>query len=199
MTPCATVPENACRLLRRCVRLWPLRPGSLRRNGRGALMGMGVCLAVSLAACATQTGSSPAPIRPVVAQPPPALPAHHETSTKPSKTVKTSYQGSGTAGHSTASGERYNPNGLTAASRTLPIGSTVKVTNPGTGRSVKVRINDRGPFVHGRDLDLSKRAAEKVGITHKGVARLKVTPVESHPVSGESEAPAPVATPGARN
>ena len=149
------------------------------------------------------TGSSQAPITPVVAQPPPAVPTRSETSTKTSskasKTVKASYQGSSTAGHSTASGEPYNPNGLTAASRTLPIGSTVKVTNPATGRSVKVRINDRGPFVHGRDLDLSKRAAEKVGITHKGVSRLKVTPVESHPTSSESEAPAPVATPGARN
>jgi rare lipoprotein A len=69
---------------------------------------------------------------------------------------------------------------------------------------VKVLINDRGPFVHGRDLDLSKRAAEKVGITHTGVARLKVAPVDSHrvsshPVSSESEAPAAVATPAARN
>lgn len=203
MTPCATVPENARRLIWRRVMLWPSSLGSLRRKGRSALVGMGVCLAVSLAACATQTGSSQAPITPVVAQPPPAVPTRSETSTKTSskasKTVKASYQGSSTAGHSTASGEPYNPNGLTAASRTLPIGSTVKVTNPATGRSVKVRINDRGPFVHGRDLDLSKRAAEKVGITHKGVSRLKVTPVESHPTSSESEAPAPVATPGARN
>ncbi len=91
-----------------------------------------------------------------MAQPPPALTAPpHETSAQPSRTVKASYQGSSTAGHRTASGEPYNPNGLTAASRTLPIGSTVNVTNPATGRSVKVLINDRGPFVHGRSLDLS--------------------------------------------
>ena len=113
------------------------------------------------------------PIPPLVAQPALALPAPPETSAKPSKTVRTSYQGSGTAGQPTASGEPYNPNDLTAASRNLPIGSTVKVTNPDTGRSVKIRINDRGPFVHGRSLDLSKRAAEKIGITHKGVARVK--------------------------
>jgi rare lipoprotein A len=93
------------------------------------------------------------------------------------------------AGHPTASGEPYNPNDLTAASRKLPIGSTVKVTNPDTGRSVKVRINDRGPFVPGRSLDLSKRAAQKIGLTHKGVARVKVTPVDSHPCSELSEAP----------
>jgi rare lipoprotein A len=62
----------------------------------------------------------------------------------------------------------------------LPIGSTVMVTNPATGRSVKVRINDHGPFVHGRSLDLSKHAAEKIGLTHKGVARVKVAPANSH-------------------
>ena len=118
-----------------------------------------------------------------------------EAVAKPSKTVTASFQGSATAGQATASGEPYNPNDLTAASRNLPIGSTVRVTNPETGRSVKVRINDRGPFVHGRSLDLSKSAAEKIGITHKGVARVKVTPVNSHPVSGEPESPSPVSTP----
>lgn len=187
MARCTTVPKNVSRRTRRFVMLWPLR------------LGIGVCLVVSLAACATQTESPQAPMPRAVAQPPPALAAPHETSAKPSKTVKASYQGSGTAGHRTASGEAYNPNGLTAASRTLPIGSTVKVTNPATGRSVKVLINDRGPFVHGRSLDLSKRAAEKIGITNKGVARVKVTPVDSHPASSESEAPASIATPAARN
>jgi rare lipoprotein A len=107
--------------------------------------------------------------------------------------VTASYQGSSTAGQATASGEPYNPNDLTAASRNLPIGSRVKVTNPETGRSVKVRINDRGPFVHGRSLDLSKSAAEKIGITHSGVARVKITTeVKSHPVSAESESPSPM-------
>ena len=164
--------------------LLPLKLGSLRLNGRVALAGVGICLVGSLAACTAQTESPQKPIPPLVAQPALALPAPPETSAKPSKTVRTSYQGSGTAGQPTASGQPYNPNDLTAASRNLPIGSTVKVTNPDTGRSVKVRINDRGPFVHGRSLDLSKRAAEKIGITHKGVARVKVTPVDSHPVSG---------------
>jgi rare lipoprotein A len=200
MAPRTTVPESASRLRWRFVTLWPLRLGSLRLNGRGALMGIGVCLAMSLAACATQTESPQAPRPSVVAQPPPAPTAPpHETSAQPSRTVKASYQGSGTAGHRTASGEPYNPNGLTAASRTLPIGSTVNVTNPATGRSVKVLINDRGPFVHGRSLDLSKRAAEKIGITGKGVARVKVAPASSHPVSSESEAPASAATPAAQN
>jgi rare lipoprotein A len=150
---------------------------------------------VSLAACSTQTGLQRQPIVDLTAAPPPPA-VTHETGAKPSKIVKASYQGNATAGHLTASGEPYNPKDLTAASRNLPIGSTVKVTNPETGRSVNVRINDRGPFVHGRSLDLSKSAAEKIGITHKGVARLKVTPVNSsHPVSGGPESPAPVGTP----
>jgi rare lipoprotein A len=79
------------------------------------------------------------------------------------------------AGNCTSSGESYNPQSLTAASRTLPIGSTVKVTNVDNGRSANVRINDRGPYVHGRSLDLSGRAAEKIGLGDQGVAKVKVT------------------------
>ena len=94
------------------------------------------------------------------------------------------------AGHITASGERYDPHALTAASKTLPIGSTILVTNPKTGKSVTVRINDRGPFVRGRSLDLSKRAAEEIGITDKGVARVTVQRVDSKPAEKESQIPA---------
>ena len=83
------------------------------------------------------------------------------------------------AGRKTTSGEIFNPRALTAASRALPIGSVVKVTNPQNGKSVSVRINDRGPFVPGRSLDLSRRAAEKLGIIHMGVASVKVTKTSS--------------------
>lgn len=93
--------------------------------------------------------------------------------------MRASYQGQAQVGRRTASGEIYDPNDLTAASRTLPLGSSVVVTNPSTGRSVKVRINDRGPFVHGRSLDLSKRAADEIGLTEKGVGRVKIKRVES--------------------
>ena len=93
------------------------------------------------------------------------------------------------AGHITASGERYDPHALTAASKTLPLGSTVLVTNPKTGKSVTVRINDRGPYVRGRSLDLSKRAAEEIGITDKGVARVTVKLVDSKPAKKESPIP----------
>jgi rare lipoprotein A len=63
---------------------------------------------------------------------------------------------------------------------TLPIGSIVQVTNPETGRSVKVQINDRGPYVRGRGLDLSQAAAREIGLTRKGVARVKVTALPAH-------------------
>ena len=100
--------------------------------------------------------------------------------------MKASFQGKEEAGRITASGERFNPNDLTAASKTLPIGSTVVVTNPETGKSVKVRINDRGPYVRGRSLDLSEHAAEEIGIKDKGVARVKVKRVISKPAKKES-------------
>ena len=77
-------------------------------------------------------------------------------------------------GHRTASGERFNPNGYTAASRTLPFGTRLHVTNPTTGRSVIVRVNDRGPFVRGRDLDLARGAAAALGILRQGTANLRV-------------------------
>jgi rare lipoprotein A (peptidoglycan hydrolase) len=93
-----------------------------------------------------------------------------------SRTEVASWYGPGFAGRRTSSGEAYNPEALTAASKTLPLGSHVRVTNPDTGRSVVVRINDRGPFVHGRSLDLSHGAARQIGLTGKGVGRVQVTP-----------------------
>jgi rare lipoprotein A len=89
--------------------------------------------------------------------------------------LRASWYGPGLAGRKTSSGETFNPRALTAASRTLPIGSVLKVTNPRNGKSVKVKVNDRGPFVAGRGLDLSRRAAEEIGIIHEGVAAVEVT------------------------
>jgi rare lipoprotein A len=77
------------------------------------------------------------------------------------------------SGKSTASGERYESNGLTAAHRTLPLGAEVKVTNLDNGKSVRVRVNDRGPHVQGRIIDLSSRAAAALGM-RTGVARVKL-------------------------
>lgn len=92
------------------------------------------------------------------------------------RTEVASWYGPGFAGRRTSTGETYNPEELTAASKTLPLGSHVRVLNPDTGRSVVVRINDRGPFVRGRSLDLSHGAAQQIGLTGKGVGRVQVTP-----------------------
>lgn len=77
------------------------------------------------------------------------------------------------SGHRTANGERFNPMGLTAAHRSLPFGTRLMVTNLKTGKAVMVRVNDRGPFIRGRVLDLSLGAARVVGLTSSGVARIK--------------------------
>ncbi len=77
-------------------------------------------------------------------------------------------------GRKTASGERYDMNKLTAAHKTLPFGTRVRVTNLDTGRNVVVRINDRGPFVRGRIIDLSRAAARKVDMIRSGTARVLV-------------------------
>lgn len=89
------------------------------------------------------------------------------------ETVVTSWYGPGFHGRLTANGERFNQWAMTAAHKTLPFGSVVRVTYK--GRSVTVRINDRGPFIKGRSLDLSKAAARRIGCA--GVCRVKMTVV----------------------
>jgi rare lipoprotein A len=81
-------------------------------------------------------------------------------------------------GHTTANGERMNANALAAAHRTLPFGTQVRVDNLANGRSVVVRINDRGPYVGGRVIDVTRGAAEQLGMLHSGVARVRVTVVD---------------------
>src|SRR6185295_13688127 len=78
--------------------------------------------------------------------------------------VAASSYGNELRGNRTASGEMFNPNGLTAAHKTLPFGTCLVVGNPRTGRSVAVRVNDRGPFTKGRALDLSAGAARAIGM-----------------------------------
>lgn len=78
-------------------------------------------------------------------------------------------------GRLTANGERHNPNALVAAHKTLPFGTKVRVTNLNNGRQVIVRINDRGPFVRGRVIDLSRAAAKKINLLKAGIARVKIT------------------------
>jgi rare lipoprotein A len=89
-----------------------------------------------------------------------------------------SFYGSGAR---TATGEAFDPNGLTAAHRTLPFGTRVRVTRVDTGESVIVRINDRGPFKPGRVIDLSRGAAENLNMTDKGLTPVKLEVLDGAP------------------
>lgn len=84
-------------------------------------------------------------------------------------TTKMTYYGPGFHGRKTASGERFNKHAMTTAHKTLPFGTRLKVTNPKSGRSVVVRVNDRGPFRKGYSLDLSEGAARSIGISSGAV------------------------------
>lgn len=95
-------------------------------------------------------------------------------SPKISQTGKASYYADKFNGRKTASGEKFGNSKLTAAHKTLPFGTKVKVTNLKNGKTVKVRINDRGPFVAGRIIDLSKKAARKIDMVNEGVGSVRI-------------------------
>ena len=82
-------------------------------------------------------------------------------------------------GRPTASGEIFDMNGLTAAHRELPLGTVIRVTHMGNGRKVTVKVNDRGPFIEGRILDLSLGAAKKLGMVQEGVAKVMIEIVKT--------------------
>lgn len=90
-------------------------------------------------------------------------------------TGKASYYSNKFNGRKTASGETFRNSKKIAAHRTLPFGTKVKVTNLSNGQSVKVRIADRGPFVAGRIIDLSRKAARKIGLVDQGVGTVKIS------------------------
>ena len=95
------------------------------------------------------------------------------------KVVYASWYGYEFAWRRTASGEPFDPHGLTGAHRTLPLGTRLRVTNLSNGRSVLVTITDRGPFVGRRELDLSYAAARQIGMVRAGVARVMMEPILS--------------------
>jgi rare lipoprotein A len=107
-----------------------------------------------------------------IALDPPAMP--EEPAMRALGNGVASYYGRRFHGRPTASGERFDMNGLTAAHRTLPFGSKVRVTNPRTGKSVVVRINDRGPFARKRTIDLSRAAAEEIGLVRAGHGQVEL-------------------------
>lgn len=92
-----------------------------------------------------------------------------------SKTGFASWYGDDFQGNTTASGEPFDMNELTAASRDLPLGTKIQVKNLTNNRSVVLRVNDRGPFVSGRVLDVSKVAAAKLGFLNSGIAHVEMT------------------------
>lgn len=77
-------------------------------------------------------------------------------------------------GKITASGQRFDPNGLSAAHRTLPFGTKLRLTNPNNGKSIIVTVNDRGPFIRGTGLDVSRGAAQQLGFISKGKTKLQM-------------------------
>jgi rare lipoprotein A len=160
----------------------------LTGNRRRALsLSAVVLMAAMLSACVQTTGVSERPTSRSVAAWQPA-PKAVATVTRKQKTRSASSSGSlgasnGLAsfyrhGQKTASGERFNPSELTAAHRTLPFGTRVRVTNVATGKTVTVRVNDRGPFIDGRVIDVSHSAAESLGMVGQGVAKVKLDVVQ---------------------
>lgn len=127
-----------------------------------AIFAMAALVSVVLASCSVSN-----PVSNVPAQSSP-LPA------KSSVMGIASWYGPGFDGHRTASGEVYNQEDLTAASTVIPLGSRVMVTNLNNGRAVEVRINDHGPYVKGRKIDLSHQAARTLGIVKPGTAPVRI-------------------------
>jgi rare lipoprotein A len=146
-------------------------------------------LAASTAATTDTTGIEPAtsaaiielvPVQPdtEVTAPAPAPAIEAPAASAPQETVlgrgSASYYAAKFDGRRTASGERFDNDDMTAAHRTLPFGSLVRVTNPANGRSVVVRVNDRGPFTRGRLIDVSRAAAEELGMVARGHADVEL-------------------------
>ena len=140
-----------------------------------------LALAASLAACA---GPSPAVGAAGLALARPALPAEQPRlypGRVPSflQVGMASWYGDRFKRRPTASGEPFDPKDITAAHRTLPLGTIARVTNINNGRSILVRINDRGPYAQGRVIDLSRSAAAELGMKQDGVARVRVEVFET--------------------
>jgi|SRR6476620_5879370 len=118
--------------------------------------------------------AKPAPISSIQAQPE----VRKQVKTKPYQVGTASWYGENFQGKPTASGEPYEMHDMTAASLTLPMGSYVKVTNLRNGKAVVVRINDRGPVVPGRIIDLSYGAAQALNFRHRGLQRVRLDLVD---------------------
>ena len=126
--------------------------------------------------CSPLNAPKEIPLSPAV--PPAKVEAAKPEGRKVEQVGNASWYGPAQDGKETASGEPFDSNELTAASPTLPMGTKAVVTNLETGKSVTVKINDRGPYAKGRKIDLSRAAAQQIGMGKKGVAKVKI---ESRP------------------
>jgi rare lipoprotein A len=154
---------------------------------------LGVLLAVALLSqsCGMIASSSHGVVPEMVSIPQPTIakpePAKKPTELKGSVTVQTgqaSWYGKALAGKPTASGEIFNHELFTAAHRSLPLGTKVRVTNVANGKSVEVKVNDRGPYADGRIIDLSRAAAHALGMIEDGVTQVRL---ETISLPGESQ------------
>ena len=147
------------------------------------------CAVVAAAACAQAASALPPPSstpQPAAQQARQARPHARPRLDRSGRTRlgKASFYGGKFSGRKMADGTRMNPRNDSAASKTLPLGTTAKVTNVETGESAVVTIRDRGPYVRGRIVDLSPATAQKVGIDrHEGVSKVAVTPLSLPPVA----------------
>ena len=121
------------------------------------------------------------------------LVAHLSAPVKPIKSWvgNASWYGPGFNGRKTANGEKFNSEALTAAHPSLPFGSWVRVVNTRNGKFELVRINDRGPYQEGREIDVSYRVARKIGLTGSGVSQVRLELMQLPPKRTRSTEPAP--------
>jgi len=133
---------------------------------------LGGALLIAAQGCSTTSrpASSIAIAKPDAVQ----IPGSPAAPVRPVRVGEASWYGPGFSGRKTASGDVFDEEKFTAAHKTIPLGSRARVTNLANGKSIEVEINDRGPYVHGRIIDLSQAAAHALGIIHRGTAKVRV-------------------------
>jgi len=133
---------------------------------------LGGALLIAAQGCSTTSppASSTALAKPDAVQ----TPASPAAPLGPVRVGEASWYGPGFSGRRTASGDVFDEEKFTAAHKTIPLGSRARVTNLANGKSIEVEINDRGPYVHGRIIDLSQAAAHALGIIDRGTAKVRV-------------------------